>query len=43
MEFIPEKKKKLAGWIIGVASVCILIFLGVQNIDVVMNSVSWFL
>ena len=41
MEFTPEKKKKLALWIIGVVAVCILIFLGVQNIDVVMGSVSW--
>lgn len=40
MEFTPEKKKKLAWWIIGVVAVCILIFLGVQNIDVVMGTVS---
>ena len=36
-----EKKKKLAWWIIGVVAVCILIFLGIQNIDVVMDFVSW--
>ena len=41
MEVMPEKKKKLAGWIIGIATACILIFLGVQNIDVVMKGVSW--
>lgn len=41
MEFSPEKKKKLASWIIGVVAVCILIFLGVQNIDIVMDSLSW--
>ena len=40
MEFTPEKKKKLAWWIIRVVAVCILIFLGVQNIDVVMGTVS---
>lgn len=41
MEFSPEKKKKLASWIIGVVAVCILIFLGVQNIDIVMDSLLW--
>ena len=41
MEFTPEKKKKLTRWLIGIASACILIFLGVQNIDVVANAVSW--
>lgn len=41
MEFSPDKKKKLAWWIIGIAAACILIFLGIQNIDVVANAVSW--
>lgn len=41
MEFTPEKKKKLTRWLIGIASACILIFLGVQNINVVANAVSW--
>ena len=37
----PDRKKKLALWIIGVAAACILIFLGVQNIDKVAAAVSW--
>lgn len=41
MEFTPEKKKKLSRWLIGIATACILIFLGVQNIDIVANAVSW--
>lgn len=41
MEFSPEKKKKLTRWIIGIAASCILIFLGVQNIDVIANAVAW--
>ena len=41
MEFTPEKKKKLTRWLIGIATACILIFLGVQNINVVANAVSW--
>lgn len=41
MEFTPEKKKKLTRWLIGIATACILIFLGVQNIDVVAGAVSW--
>lgn len=40
MESNPKKKKKLAWWIIGIAATCILIFLGVQNIDVVAKAVS---
>lgn len=35
MELTPEKRKKIAKWIIGIAAVCIVIFLGLQNIDVV--------
>lgn len=41
MELTPEKRKKLSRWLIGIATACILIFLGVQNIDVVANAVSW--
>ena len=43
MEFTTEKRKKLAKWLIGVVSACILIFLGVQNIGVVADAVSWVL
>ncbi|MBQ4313628.1 MAG: AI-2E family transporter [Clostridia bacterium] len=35
------KNKKTTKWIIGTVAACILIFLGVQNIDVVANAVSW--
>ncbi len=41
MEFTPEKKKKLARWLIGVAAACILIFLGVQNVGAVARAVTW--
>ena len=41
MEFTPEKKKKLTRWLIGVATACILIFLGVQNIGVIAGAFSW--
>lgn len=41
MDFTPEKRKKLSKWLIGIATACILIFLGVQNIDVVAGAVSW--
>lgn len=41
MDFTPEKRKKLSRWLIGIAAACILIFLGVQNIDVIANVVSW--
>lgn len=39
MEITSDKKKKLALWIIGVITACILIFLGVQNIGVVSKGV----
>lgn len=39
MDFTPEKRKKLTLWLIGIAAACILLFLGVQNIQ----SVSKFL
>lgn len=41
MEFTPEKRKKLSRWLIGIVTVCILIFLGVQNINVLANAASW--
>ena len=41
MEFTSEKKKKLTMWLIGIATACILIFLGVQNINAVASAVSW--
>lgn len=40
MEFNTDKKKKLTWWVIGIFAICILIFLGVQNIDVVAKAVS---
>ncbi|MBR5869214.1 MAG: AI-2E family transporter [Clostridia bacterium] len=41
MEFTPEVRKKLTKWIIGVVTACIVIFLGVQNIHVLMNAVAY--
>lgn len=41
VEITPEKIKKLSKWLIGVVTTCILIFLGVQNIDVVANTAAW--
>ena len=41
MNLTPEKRRKLTWWIIGIAAACILIFLGVQNINVVAKAVSW--
>ena len=41
MEFKPENRKKLTQWLIGIIAACILIFLGVQNINVVAKAVSW--
>ena len=41
MNIIPENKKKLTRWLIGIATACILIFLGVQNIDAVAGALSW--
>jgi predicted PurR-regulated permease PerM len=38
MDFNPEKRKKTALWIIGVAAACILIFLGLQNIAALGNA-----
>lgn len=41
MDFTPEKRKVIARWLIGIAAACILIFLGIQNVGVVANAVSW--
>ncbi len=41
MDLTPEKRKVMARWLIGIAAACILIFLGVQNINIVANAVSW--
>ena len=41
MKTIIEDKKKLAKWIIGIAVVCILIFLGVRYIGPVSDAVMW--
>ena len=41
MNITPENKKKLTKWLIGVAAACILIFLGVENIDAVAAAFSW--
>lgn len=43
MEFTPEKRKKLALWVIGVATACILIFLAVQNIHILASAANWLL
>lgn len=41
MDFTTEKGRKLAKWLIGIVTACILIFLGVQNIGVIASAVSW--
>ena len=41
MDFTSEKRKKTAKWLIGVVTACILIFLGVQNINAVADALSW--
>lgn len=41
MDFTPDQRKKAAKWLIGVAAVCILLFLGVQNIGVVAGALGW--
>ncbi len=41
MDFSPENRKKLSKWIIGIATACILIYLGVQNIDFIGSALSW--
>lgn len=41
MDFNTENRKKISKWIIGIATACILIYLGVQNISVIGSAVSW--
>lgn len=41
MDLTPENRKKISKWIIGIATACILIYLGVQNIDFIGSAVSW--
>ena len=43
MEFDVKKRRELSLWIIGTLTACILIFLAVQNIDVVAGALKWFL
>lgn len=40
MNFSPVKRKEMAKWIIGIAAVCILIFLGLQNIGAIAGALS---
>lgn len=41
MDFSKENQKKIARWVIGIAAVCILIYLGVQNIGTLAGAVSY--
>lgn len=41
MEFTKEQTKKLSKWLIGIATICILIYLSIKNINVVDSAVSW--
>ena len=41
MDFMPEKNKSLTKWLIGIAAVCILLYLGVENIGAIAGAVSW--
>ncbi len=43
MEFTSENRKKLTRWVVGVAAVCILIYLGVQNPGVVAGALTSFI
>lgn len=43
MDFSPKKKKELRGWIVGTVSLCVLIFLAVQNIGLVASAAKWLL
>ncbi len=42
MKIIPENKKKFSLWIIGIATVCILLFVTFQNLDSVSKAISTF-
>ena len=41
MEITAEKKKKITKWLVGIVAVCIVIFLGLQNIKEVVRVVSY--
>ena len=41
MDFNSSKMKKIAKWLIGIVAVCILIYLGVNNINVLARAVSY--
>jgi predicted PurR-regulated permease PerM len=41
MELNKEQIKTLSKWLIGIVTACILIYLGIQNINVVAKAVSW--
>ncbi len=41
MDFNTSKMKKLAKWLIGIVAICILIYLGVNNISVLAKAVSY--
>lgn len=41
MDFTPENRKKIAKWLVGIVSVCIFIFLIVQNIGVIADTVAY--
>lgn len=43
MEFNSDMQKKIAKWLIGVATVCILIYLGIKNIGTLAGAVDWVL
>lgn len=36
-----EKRRQIARWVIGVVTICILIFLGIRHIDHVAGAISW--
>lgn len=41
MDFSKDNQKKIARWVIGIAAVCILLYLGVQNIGTIAGAVSY--
>ncbi len=41
MDISFENRKKISRWVIGTVAVCIVIFLGVQNLDVLAESLLW--
>ena len=43
MDFSSKKLRELSLWIIGTVTVCVLIFLAVQNINAVAGAAKWFL